>query len=333
MAQIGIIGLGNIGRMHALALGDLPEARLVAYSGGGAGDPATAGASQLSPAGVIGHPDIDVVAICTPSQTHAELALAALDAGKHVLVEKPLALSVGDAVRIADRARATGRVVSMVAQRRLEPEHRHLKQALDSGALGALRLAIAEVHWWRDDAYYAAAGWRSSMAGGGGSLMNQGVHSVDLIRWLCGEVIEVTAQYGTVGHRFDAEDTTVATLRFASGALGLLSTTTATPPGHPATLGLYCAEGTVELGQGEVLRWEVPVPPPGPAEGPASGASDPLAIGRTGHLQQWRDVLEAIRDGTEPAVGVDDAVATVRLLCAIYAAAETGRAVRPGELT
>src|SRR5690606_8181360 len=124
------------------------------------------------------------------------------------------------------------------------------------------RLAVAQVHWWRDADYYRAVDWRSSMADGGGSLMNQGMHSVDLLRWLCGEVTEVSAQYGTLGHDIDAEDTTVATVRFASGALGLVSTSTATPPGRPATIGMFCSSGTVELGQGEVLRWDVDVPPP-----------------------------------------------------------------------
>ena len=170
------------------------------------------------------------------------------------------------------------------------------------------------------------------MAAGGGSLMNQGVHNVDLLQWLCGPVEEVTAQYATLAHDIDAEDTTVATLRFASGALGLLSTSTATPPGSPATVTLHLDRGVVELGQGEILRWEVDgVPRPAQSGNPASGAADPAAIGTAGHVAQWRDVLSAVRDGRPPAIPAEEGAATVRLISAVYRAAESGRAVRPGE--
>src|SRR5699024_1337259 len=186
-----------------------------------------------------------------------------------------------------------------------EPEHVHLKQLLEAGELGELRLASTEVHWYRDEGYYSSAPWRTSMAGGGGSLMNQGVHNVDLLRWLCGPVDSVTAQYGTLAHDMDAEDTTVATVRFTSGAFGLISTSTATPPGSPATISLRLSSGVVELGQGTVERWEVgDVPPPaGSSSEISSGAAAPLAIGHAGHLNQWRDILRSLADGAPPEVG------------------------------
>src|SRR5699024_3137744 len=153
-----------------------------------------------------------------------------------------------------------------------------------------------------------------SMAGGGGSLMNQGVHNVDLLRWLCGPVAAVTAQYATLAHSMDAEDTTVATLRFASGALGMISTSTATPPGSPATVTLHSDRGVAELGQGEILRWDVDgVPAPTSASGIGSGAADPTAIGIAGHVQQWRDVLEAIDIGRPAAITAADGAETLRL--------------------
>ena len=336
---VGIIGLGSIGIMHARALRELADrVTLAAFSGGDRTAAAAAGwpaAAQLAPEEVIGHPGVQVVAICSPTASHASLALAALEAGQHVVVEKPLAVRVADAVRIADVARERGLLVSMVSQRRFEAEHQHLKRALDSGALGEVRLATTHVHWFRDDAYYASAPWRTSMSGGGGSLMNQGVHNVDLLRWLCGPVDSVTAQLGTLGRAMDAEDTTVATVRFSSGALGLISTSTATPPGAPATITVHTSAGVVELGQGEVVRWEVDgVPAPASTSaGIASGAADPLAIGHQGHLSQWRDVVTAIETSTAPSVGAPDAVETVRLLCAIYEAAATGTTVRPADLS
>ncbi len=335
---VGIVGLGGIGTIHAQALAELSErTRLVAYSGGGPETVAAAGwpdAVQVAAEQVAHQDGVDVVAICSPTGTHAELALGALRAGRHVVVEKPLAVTVADAERVARLADERGLLVSMVSQRRFEPEHVHLERLLRRGDLGELRLASTEVHWFRDDAYYASAEWRTSMAGGGGSLMNQGVHNVDVLRWLCGPVESVTAQYGTLAHDMDAEDTTVATVRFTSGALGLISTSTATPPGSPATVTLHLSTGVVELGQGTVERWDVgDVPPPaGSSRAISSGASAPLAIGHAGHRNQWQDVLDALAEGRPPAVGARDAVDTVRLLCAVYEAARTGKETRPAEL-
>ena len=334
---VGILGLGGIGLTHARALRELaPDLRLRAFSGGSPARAAEAGwpeAVQVEPDELAGAPGVDVVAVCSPSQQHADQALAALGASKHVVVEKPLALQVSEADRIVALASERGAVAAVISQRRLEPEYAALHQALRTGALGRIRLATTHVHWWRDEDYYRAAPWRTEMAGGGGSLMNQGVHNVDLLRWLCGPVAEVTAQYGTLAHEMDAEDTTVATLRFASGALGMISTSTATPPGSPATVTLHTDRGVVELGQGEVLRWEVEgVPAPSAGSGIASGAADPKAIGIAGHVQQWQDVLTAIRTGADPAVSAADGAETVRLLCAVYQAAETGRSINPEEL-
>ncbi|UKJ66142.1 Gfo/Idh/MocA family oxidoreductase [Cellulosimicrobium cellulans] len=344
---VGIVGMGSIGVLHARALRDLaPRARLVAYSGGAALDEdltPSGRAVQVAPDEVVRHEGVDVVAVCTPSGSHARLALAALEAGKHVVVEKPLAVTVEDAVLVERVARERGLVVSMVSQRRFEPQHQALRRALDDGALGELRLVATHVPWYRDDDYYAAAAWRSSAAEGGGSLMNQGVHNVDLLRWLCGPVESVTAQAGTLaraagpvapgpGDDDTAEDTTVATLRLASGALGVVTTTTATPPGFPATLALHGSRGSVELAQDEVLRWDVPGVPPPASGSSAGGAADPLAIGHAGHRTQWERVLAALDGAVPPPVGAADAVETVRLLCAIREAAATGRAVRPADL-
>lgn len=337
---VGVLGLGTIGTSHARALRELStQARLVAFSGGDQQRAADAGwpqATQVAPDDLWQTEGVDVIAICSPSDRHADQALAALRAGKHVLVEKPLALTVAEAEQIVALAAERGLVLSVMSQRRLEPEYATVKRMLAAGELGAVRLATTHVHWWRDEEYYAAAPWRSLMDAGGGSMMNQGVHNVDLLNWLCGPVEQVTAQFGTLGHQMDAEDTTVATARFAGGALGMISTSTATPPGAPATVTLHLDRGTIELGQGQVHRWEIDVPLPEFAQddaGAASGMSDPSAIGVAGHVSQWRDVLESIRDGRTPAISGRDGADTVRLISAIYESARTGRAVRPQELT
>ena len=337
---VGLIGLGTIGRSHARALDALRErARLRAFSGGDTAAASAAGwpdAAQVQPDELLDRGDIDVVAICSPSGVHAEQTLAALAAGKHVVVEKPLALTAADADRIVGLAAERGLTVSTISQRRLEPEVVAVRRALEAGTLGAIRLATTHVHWWRGEDYYSAAAWRGDPAGGGGSLMNQGVHNVDLLHWLAGPVESVTAQQATLAHDSEAEDTTVATVRLSSGALGLISTTTATPPGTPATLTLHCERGVVEIGQGEITRWDVdgaPAPQIGTdVEGIGVGASDPTAIGITGHIQQWSDILAAIVEHREPAITAADGAATVRLIDAITTAARTGRLVTLEEL-
>lgn len=337
---VGVLGLDSIGRSHARALDALRDrAALRAFSGGEAREAEECGwpnAAHVSAAALCTRDDVDVVAICSPSDRHAEHAIAALEQGKHVLIEKPIALTVRDADRIIRRAADRDLLVSAVSQRRLEREVVAVHQAFEEGTLGALRLATTHVHWWRGEDYYAAAPWRGHATAGGGSLMNQGVHNVDLLRWFAGPVDTVTAQQATLAHGSDAEDTMVSTVRFTSGALGLISTSTATPPGDRATLSLYCARGVVEIGQGELLRWDVEgAPAPvyhqtGPRIG--AGVSDPNAIGIVGHIQQWEDLLDALRDSRAPVVTGEDGAETVRLLEAISTAARTGRAVAMEEL-
>ncbi|TWD84670.1 putative dehydrogenase [Kribbella amoyensis] len=331
-ARVGIVGLGSIGRTHARVLAELSDqAVVVAASGGSPAVLAELGLSDtahLSPDELLTRPDIDLVAITGPSGVHGELALAALRGGKAVVVEKPLAVDTGTAAEIVRLGEELGLMVAVVAQRRLEPQNVAVKRLLDAGELGRPLLGETFVHWHRDDAYYAHADWRTSQADGGGSLMNQGLHNLDLLHWFLGPVSSVTGHYATLGHTMDAEDTTVATLRFASGALGLAATTTATRPGDPARLTVFTSTGVLEITHTEISRWEFDgVPRPAPADGPAAGSSDPAAIGDAGHLAQWRDILAAYRDGRDPAISGRDGLGTVELLCGIYEACRTGRAV------
>src|SRR5699024_8077066 len=198
---IGLLGLGSIGASHARALDALRDrAQVLAYSGGTPERAAEAGwpaAEQRLPEEVLRDDRVEVVALATPSALHATQALAALDAGKHVVVEKPLAMTAADADRVVERAEQQGLQVAVMAQRRLEPELAAVKEALEAGRLGAVRLAITHVNWWRDPSYYEAAAWRGE-AGNGGSLLNQGVHNVDLLTWLAGPVESVTAQQATL---------------------------------------------------------------------------------------------------------------------------------------
>lgn len=333
--RVGIAGLGGIGSTHARALAGLRDEGLPVsvpvFSGGSPERSAECGwstARQIATDELIHSADVDVVAVCTPSATHPELALTALSAGHHVVVEKPMALTVEDAEAIVDRAKSRDLLVSPIAQRRFEPEHLYLKSLLEQGRLGRVVLGETFVHWYRDHAYYQASPWRRDPAGGSGSLMNQGLHNADLLCWLLGGAADVTGHTATLGHDdLPVEDTCVATVRFRSGALGVIATTTATPPGMPAEVAIWTTTGFARLDQGSGVRhWDfADIAPPPESSSAGSGASDPAAIGITGHTAQWRDVLSALWEGRSPAVDATDGLATTAVLAGIYTAATEGR--------
>jgi UDP-N-acetyl-2-amino-2-deoxyglucuronate dehydrogenase len=335
--RVGLLGLGTIGATHAAALHELRDrAQLRAFSGSSSGRAAEAGwpdAEQVARDELVRRDDIDIVAICTPSDQHAGLVIAALEAGKHVVVEKPMALTVGEAARIAALAEERGLTVSVIFQRRFEPAHQVIHQLIADGALGRLHLVQTHVHWWRDPEYYDEAPWRGSTARGGSALDNQGTHHVDLVQWLAGPVEAVTAQSATIAHDIEAADTFVATLSFANGALGVFSVSTATPPGFAATITLYFDRGMIEIGPGGIMCWEHEAPRPSlPEVRRAGGTAEPPAVGIENHVAQWRDVLDAIEQGRAPSISAADALQTVRLAAAIARAADTGQRVRPSEL-
>lgn len=335
VVRVGIVGLGSIGATHAACLAELgDEAQLVAYSSQRIVPPevlASGNARRMEPEAVLAASDVDLVVISGPSNLHGVHALAALQAGKHVVVEKPMATTAAAARDVVAAWREAGVVGSVIVQRRLESQHVELKRLLDAGALGRPLLAQVDVCWWRPPEYYNQAPWRTQPPGGG-VLMNQALHSVDLLVWLLGPASEVAAINGNLSHDLACEDSSVAAVRFRSGALGSIVATTATPPGSPAKLRLFTDRGTIELDHAAITRWDVPdVPQPEATEQIASGAGNPAAIGIAGHLTQWRDVLAAVRTGRQPAISLADGLDVVELIDAIYAADTTGVRQRVGE--
>jgi len=328
---VGIIGLGGIGRIHAQAIREVPELGEVRAVARARDDALAACDLPVSMRrdidGLLADDAVDVVAICTPSETHADLALQALAHGKHVVIEKPIALDAGAGRAVLDLADRSGLTVTGIAQRRFEPQNIELAALLASGALGRPLLAEVLVPWFRDDAYYRAAPWRAVRGGGGGSLANQGLHALDLALMLLGRAVEATGQSATVAHEIDVEDLTAATLRFASGAMGIIASTTGAHPGHEARVGVITTTGRFELEGDTIREWTFDRTQPESGRSAQSGASDPLAIGHAGHLSQWRDVLSAIRTGTRPQTTGRDAQHTSEVIAAIYRSADEGVAV------
>lgn len=328
--RVGILGLGSIGRTHAQAIAALddPGVRVTAYSGSGAGADLDLGAARrLDPPDLVTDDDVDLVVIATPSDLHAEQTITAMRAGKGIVVEKPLATTAPAAREVVDTWRQTGVFGATISQRRLESQHLRIKELLDAGELGRPILGEVAVYWWREPAYYTAAPWRAQ-APGGGVLMNQALHNVDLLTWFLGPAAEVTGVTGNQAHQIDAEDTATAAVRFHSGAMGVVVASTATPPGRPARLALHTTTGFAEIDHADVVGWSFPGVEPPPPAAVASGSSDPAAIGFAGHLAQWRDIVDAYRAGRQPTITIADGLPAVELIDAVYRSSREGTTIR-----
>jgi predicted dehydrogenase len=266
--RFAVLGCGVIGAQHARAISDLgDQAQLVL-----AVDPVPASARRLAEvhgieaetevAAALARPDIDAVAICTPSGSHADLAIASLRAGKHVVVEKPVDVTVEAADRLLEAERSTGRRITVISQHRFDESSRLVHHAVVDGRFGTLTSGVASVAWWRSQAYYDSGQWRGTLRwDGGGAVMNQSIHTVDLLIWMLGEPIEVYAVTARLAHTgIEVEDTCVATIRFASGALGTVHATTAAYPGLTARLQIHGSAGSAVIDDDRLVYFSTAVP-------------------------------------------------------------------------
>jgi predicted dehydrogenase len=335
----GIVGTGVIAAMHAAAIATLPGARLAAVTdvaGGTAAAFAAARGCAAEPSldALLARPDVDVVCVCVPSGLHAEVGVRAARAGKHLAVEKPIDVTLAAADRLIEAARAAGVALTVISQHRFDPGLIELKRLLGNGALGRLVLAEASTKWYRTQAYYDSAEWRGTWAMDGGSLMNQGIHYVDLLRWCMGPVTEVTALCVTQAHQVEVEDTALAMVRFGSGAVGTILSSTAAYPGFPQRLEITGTDGTVIVEDGRIVRRTFG-PQAGAAEaegsagtGAVGAAADPAAIEVASHAAQIADLLAAIEEGRAPAVDGQAGRDALEIVRAVYTSARTGAPVR-----
>jgi UDP-N-acetyl-2-amino-2-deoxyglucuronate dehydrogenase len=341
-APIGfaILGTGIIAETHrqAIAMNANLGARLVAV---GHYDPSRFaaigerfGVPCLSEAELLKRLDVDVVCVATPSGQHAEQAIAAAEAGKHVLVEKPLALGLADADAMIVACDTAGVRLGVLLQQRAEPLFRRVYQAIRAGDLGDIAMASVCMPYHRPQAYYDQSAWRGTWEqDGGGVLMNQGIHFVDLLLWLMGaDPVHITARAATLQRQIEAEDTVVATLEFGTGALATLSATTTAPPGFRQRVEVYGTAGAIQLEGDAAVRWETahgtgqdsgqPTNPAAPAAAtptpafPTAGSQSPVP-----HAALIRDFVEALRDGRPPAVDGREGRRSVAAVLGIYEAA------------
>ena len=357
-----VIGCGVIGRTHAKAILELSDQlTLVAFA-----DPSPERTSDLADFVENGtgtrpatydtvhelleaeHPQLVVIA--TPSGLHVEQAIAALEAGAHVLIEKPLDVDLARARRLTEAARAAaerGQVCSVISQHRFDHASQVVHNAIASGDLGRVTSGVASVAWWRSQAYYDSGDWRGTWAmDGGGAVMNQGVHTVDLLLWFLGRPVSVSAEIALLAHEnVEVEDTAVATVTFENGALGVIHATTAAYPGLSVRLQIAGTKGSAII-DNDALEYIHISDGTGNDMGLLGGGNqvenypEPAADGlRTaqgvdatqfpiGHVRQYRDVLAAIAEGRDPLLTVDTATLALATVRAIYLSALLNKKVR-----
>lgn len=341
-----IVGCGMIARFHVRALEEVPDVQLTALVSRSIASAeklvAESGLRNVNLFTDLGDAleriDVDVVIITTPSGAHQAPAVASASAGKHVVVEKPLEITPERCDRIIDACEKNRVKLCTIFPSRFHDANVALKAAVDAARFGRLSLGETTCKWWRSQAYYNEGGWKGTQAlDGGGALMNQAIHNVDLLLWIMGDAVEVSGFTAIRAHeRIEVEDTAVACLRFKNGALGVIQAATSVYPGLPKTIGVHGDQGTVVIEQEDVLRWEFAVPTKeddaiknrfAAKVGASGGAADPKAISHEGHTRQLRDFVNSINSGTAPKVDGREGKRAVDLICAIYESMRTGRVV------
>ncbi|MCA8987380.1 MAG: Gfo/Idh/MocA family oxidoreductase [Planctomycetaceae bacterium] len=339
----GIIGCGMISNFHAEAIKHIEGARLVGcHSIPFASAERFAAERGCTPYEtldeMLANPEIDIVTICTPSGAHRDSAVAAAKAGKHVIVEKPLEITLARCDAIIQACDDNGVKLATIMPSRFGGANLALKAAIESGRFGTLTLGDSYVKWWRTQEYYDSGGWRGTWnMDGGGAYMNQAIHNVDLIYWFMGDVKAVSAITGTLAHeRIEVEDTGVAAVQFANGAIGTITATTSAWPGFMKKTEIHGTAGSVIVEQDDILHWEFLEALSGDEKtrqdfakksGNSGGASDPKAISFIGHQLQFEDFIRSIKTDTPPLVDGREGRKSVEIILAIYQSSWTGKRV------
>ncbi len=326
--HFGIIGCGMISSAHADSVKSIPDAELTGVFDMSP-DRCRAFAKSYgvkaydSVDALLSDTDIDAVCICTPSGFHAENALRVMEAGKHVLIEKPLALNTDDCDRLIEAAAKYGVKAGVMSQLRFAETTQILKSLVDNGDLGRIVTADILMKYYRSPEYFAESPWRGTWKhDGGGALMNQGIHGIDLLLYIMGKAKSVYGMARTLRHSIEVEDTASAVVEFENGALGLIQGTTSVSPGYPRVLTVSGTKGTVSITENRFTEWSITDReiPDGIRLGGEirSGARNPTDISNAGHRMQIEDFIDAIRNDREPKVGLADGRRTIEMITAIY---------------
>lgn len=344
----GIIGLGMIAEFHFQAIQAIPGCSFI---GGYNHTPEKCSAFCQSHGGIaypsldalLADPAIDIVTICTPSGSHLESAIAAAHAGKHLIIEKPLEITAERCDQILRVAEKNGVKLATVFPSRFHKSSQLIKEAIRQGRFGRIVLADAQIKWYRSQAYYDSATWRGTWEfDGGGALMNQGIHAIDLLQWFMGPADEVAAYTTTLAHeRIEVEDTAVASLKFSNGALGIIEASTAAYPGFLKKLEICGSKGSVVMEEESITKWEFAEELPEDKQIRADlsnnthtggGSGDPKAISFEAHRMLFSAFIESIIKDGPFDLGGSEGRKSVQLIESIYQSARLGKPVLLGSV-
>jgi UDP-N-acetyl-2-amino-2-deoxyglucuronate dehydrogenase len=335
----GIIGCGHIAPKHAESLLGIPNVELIALSNRN-----TEKAEQIKAKyggryiysdyhDLLARDDIDIVSICTPSGTHAEIGIDAAKAGKSIMVEKPIEITLERIDRLIQAAKEHNVKLSCIFQRRAIEMWQYIHRVINEGRLGKMVLGSIYVKYNRTQEYYDSAAWRGTWAlDGGGALMNQGIHIVDLLRWIMGPADRVFGFADHLVRDIEVEDTAVASIRFKSGAFGTIEGTTSLTPGMNHRLEFHGEHGSICVKGEGIVTWNVPGDDPETIIAQLNTSSydissNPLAVSIEGHRAQIADLVEAVRENREPKLTGEEGRKSVELILAVYKSAQTGQPV------
>ncbi len=333
----GLIGLGAISAIHSKALEESSNCSLVAAFDLKADRVETfskehncKGYSDID--AFLADPKVEAVVIATPSGYHLDPALKAINAGKHVLIEKPLEITLERCNQLIQAAIEKGVKLSGIFQSRFYAVPALIKEAIDKGRFGKIVMIEASVKWYRSQAYYDSGAWRGTWnVDGGGALMNQSIHAIDLLSWFGGNVSDVKSFASTLSHeRIEVEDAGVAILQFENGGYGIITGSTSIYPGFQKRIEICGTKGSAIMEEEDLVEWKFDEETEGDedirrkyaaANEAAGGASDPMAINYKGHMAQFEDFANAIKEDRNPLISGEDAAASVGIINRIYESA------------
>jgi len=336
--NFALVGCGGISSTHARAISLIPGARLAAVC-----DLIPARASALAAQfnavpytdihAMLKNEPIDVVNVLTPSGLHAEIGMIAARAGKHVIVEKPIDVSLEKADELVKTCRVAGVKLSSILQHRFDNAVIELKRASQAGLLGQLNFGASQTKWYRAQEYYDSGDWRGTWElGGGGALMTQAIHYVDLLQYIMGPVAEVSAYTATRAHeRIVVEDVAVAAVKFRSGAVGLIEGSTLAYPGYYARLDIYGSGGSIVIEDDNIKNWHLRSGEPHQADDeaiPSIAGTSSLNIWELSHRKQIEDVVDAVRKDRPPKVSGEDGRQALKIILAVYESARLGNPIQ-----
>ena len=339
----GIVGCGMISDFHSAAIADIKNGKLVAVSSRKAENSqrlvdrySIQAYSDYNE--MLNRDDIDIVCVCTPSGAHMEPAVAAAEAGKHVIIEKPLEITLERCDAIIESCEKANVRLCAIFNSRFSDASQLVKDTVSSGRLGQLTLGDAYVKWYRSQDYYDSGDWRGTMElDGGGALMNQSIHAIDFLQYVMGPVESIQAFTDTLAHkRIDVEDVAVAALRFKNGALGVVEGTTAVYPGSLKKFEFSGTKGTIVLEEEDIITWEFEEEEPEDAEikqqftekkSGGGGASDPRAINNDNHRRQMINLIQSIENNIPHLVDGREGRKAVEIIMAIYQSSKAGKTV------